>query len=140
MIKLINILKEIKVFKHLRPMSNMYDDVKPIMAEYINSYDVTGVKGDAPLIDVLDDGGLQNNLAYDLAKYDGDMDGLNNDDASFYYNSLAFTFLIKYGLETGLIKFPFTGDEVFNLDDTYNNGDMFNNPDLKEMEKYRGQF
>jgi len=140
MIKLINILKEIKVFKHLRPISNMYDDVKPIMAEYINSYDVTGVKGDAPLIDVLDDGGLQNNLAYDLAKYDGDMDGLNNDDASFYYNSLAFTFLIKYGLETGLIKFPFTGDEVFNLDDTYNNGDMFNNPDLKEMEKYRGQF
>ena len=118
----------------------MYDNVKPIMAEYINSYDVTGVKGDAPLIDVLDDGGLQNNLAYDLAKYDGDMDGLNNDDASFYYNSLAFTFLIKYGLETGLIKFPFTGDEVFNLDDTYNNGDMFNNPDLKEMEKYRGQF
>ena len=128
------------MFKHLRPISNMYDDVKPIMAEYINSYDVTGVKGDAPLIDVLDDGGLQNNLAYDLAKYDGDMDGLNNDDASFYYNSLAFTFLIKYGLETGLIKFPFTGDEVFNLDDTYNNGDMFNNPDLKEMEKYRGQF
>jgi hypothetical protein len=140
MIKLINILKEIKVFKHLRPISTMYDNVKPIMAEYINSYDVTGVKGDAPLIDVLDDGGLQNNLAYDLAKYDGDMDGLNNDDASFYYNSLAFTFLIKYGLETGLIKFPFTGDEVFNLDDTYNNGDMFNNPDLKEMEKYRGQF
>ena len=140
MIKLINILKEIKVFKHLRSLPTMYDDIKPIMAEYINSYDVTGVKGDAPLIDVLDDGGLQNNLAYDLAKYDGDMDGLNNDDANFYYNSLAFTFLIKYGLETGLIKFPFTGDEVFNLDDTYNNGDMFNNPDLKEMEKYRGQF
>jgi hypothetical protein len=140
MIKLINILKEITVFKPLKPIPNMYEDMKPVMAEYIKDYDITDVEGDDNLLYALDDGDLMNNLAYDLAEYDGDTGKLNNKDTNYYYNRLAFTFLVKYGLETKLIKFPFTGDEIFDLDDTYNNGDMFNNPDLKELYQYRGQF
>jgi hypothetical protein len=140
MIKLINILKEITVFKPLKPIPNMYEDMKPVMAEYIKDYDITDVEGDFPLIDELDNGDMMNNLAYDLAKYDGDTNKLDNDDTNYYYNRLAFTFLVKYGLETKLIKFPFTGDEIFNFDEIYNNGDIFNNPDLEKLYQYRGQF
>jgi hypothetical protein len=148
MIKLINILKEITVFKPEKPIpikyKDIYKDMKPVMAEFIHHYGVTGIDGDFPLIDELDSGDMMNNLAYYLAKYDGFtgtfgylVSGIG--DTNFYYNQLAFVFLVKYGLETGLLKLPFH-DEYKWLDKTYNNGDIFNNPDLEKLYKYRGQF
>ena len=149
MIKLINILKEIKVFKHLRSLPTMYNDVKPILASNYVSDDVTVYgteEGDQyyAFTGELENGEIQNNLAYDLAKYDGftgDFGELIDIAANFYYNSLAYAFLLKYALEIRVLKFPFhAGFEEEELSSTYNGGDIFNNPHLKELEKYRGQF
>jgi len=155
MIKLINILKEIKVFKHLRPISNMYEDIKPIMAVYMNICEVVGNieidnNGDHPVYyydftGEFEDGDLSNNLAYDLAEYDGFTgdytDFTNNENVMIYYNVLANAFLLKYALEIGVLKFPFhAGFEEEELSSTYNGGDILNNLHLKELEKYRGQF
>ena len=139
MIKLINILKEIKVFKPFKPLSIMYNDVKPIIANYVNDYDM-GIQNN--FLGELSNGDLQNNLAYDLAEYDGftgSFIDLIDMDANHYYNSLAYAFLVKYGFETKILKFPFPDgyeeDEDW-LRSEYNNGD----PDLDSLEGNRGQF
>ena len=152
MIKLINILKEIKVFKPLVSISTMYNDVKPIMAEYMNTYEVIGNieidhNGDHyyDFTGEFENGDLNNNLAYDLAEYDGftggDVAFTDNVNVMYYYNVLANAFLLKYALEIGVLKFPFhAGFEERFFSERYNNGDIFNYSHLKELEKYRGQF
>lgn len=149
MIKLINILKEITVFKPFASINNMYEDMKPVMAEYIHWYGVTSnIETDYgdPYYDLtgqLENGDIYNNLAHDIAKYDGfegDYDEFvdNDADVMFYYNKLASAFLVKYGLETGLLKLPFhDGWEKEFLSKIYNNGDILNNPKIKANEKYR---
>ena len=140
------------MFKHLKPISNMYDDIKPIMAEYMNVYEVIGNieidhNGDHyyDFTGEFEGGDLNNNLAYDLAEYDGFTgdytDFTNNENVMYYYNVLANAFLLKYALEIGVLKFPFhAGFEEEELSSAYNGGDIFNNPYLKEMAEYRGQF
>ncbi len=128
----------------------MYEDVKSIIADYIKDYNITDVKGDYPLIDELDNGELTNILAYDLAKYDGFTntlddfwDGWDETEKGINmiscYNNLAFVFLLKYGLDTGLLDRSFTKNKEW-LVNRYNNGNMFNSPYIKEYIKYRGQF
>ena len=164
MIKLINILKEIKVFKPFRSLSNMYNDVKPIIADYVNGYDIGIQKNkssfygyqtnrlsndifiEAAFLNNLDSD-LTNNLAFDLAEYDSHTEELgylvDKEPTNDYYNRVANTFLLKFGLENGLVKFPFPDDDpddfkFYNY--LYNNGDMFNSSWITKMEEYRGQF
>jgi hypothetical protein len=150
MIKLINILKEITVFKPFASINNMYEDMKSIMAGYIHYYGITSDieitnRGNYyKLTGEMNDGEIYNNLAYDIAKYDG-FEGdygefvVNNDQNVLgYYNRLAIVFLVKYGLETGLLKLPFhDGGEKEWLSGIYNGGNMLNNPEIKKDEKYR---
>ena len=150
MIKLINILKEIKVFKHLRPISVMYNDVKPILTNYVSNDDtIYSTEGGDQYYNItmvlVNEDEICQVIAYDLAKYDGFTESNiafdNNVNVMYYYNVLAFTFLLKYALEIGVLKFPFhAGFEEKELSSTYNGGDILNNPHLKKLEKYRGQF
>jgi len=154
MIKLINILKEITVYKPNKPLSTMYKDVKSIIADYVNRYGI-GIQKSNPnrlnndifiedkFLNELENGDLMNNLAYDLAKYDGfigEFDDLiddSNDNINDYYNRLAMTFLLKFGLENELLKLPFRDDYEKWLGYIYNNGDIFNNQFIKQYDKYR---
>jgi hypothetical protein len=109
----------------------MYNDVKPIIADYVNSYNMHIID---EFLNELENGDLQNNLAYDLAKYDGFtgddiMDLINIKASNNYYNLLAKGFLLKYGFETKILKFPFPDkwkdtEKLFKL----KNGDI--NPNI----------
>ena len=126
----------------------MYNDVKPILADYVSDDNtIYGTEEGDQYYNItaeLENSDIYNNLAYDLAKHDGftgSFEELIDIDANYYYNSLAYAFLVKYALEIGVLKFPFhTGFEEEELSSTYNGGDILNNPRLKELEKYRGQF
>lgn len=130
----------------------MYKDVKSIIADYVNRYGIGTQKSNPnrlnndifiedDFLNELENGDLMNNLAYDLAKYDGFTgtfgDLTEEDNINDYYNRLAITFLLKFGLENELLKLPFRDDYEKWLGFIYNNGDIFNNQFIKQYDKYR---
>ena len=95
---------------HPKPQDDEYIQLKPIMDEYFVNpfYDITDRES---FEDEMDNGDMNNKLAYDIAKlrgFDGSFDDLifNNEELNIEYNILANQYLRQYA------------DEKFDINET----------------------